>query len=102
MQHPIVPSLAAYEKKWSKTLDKHVFLGVILLIEFISVSPNICNADLSQYGQKKVKRWLEPLDKHVFLGALLLIEFICFTWHLYCKLKPVWQKKSEKVIKTPG
>ena len=95
MQHPIVPSLAAYEKKkWSKTLDKHVFLGVILLIEFIYVSPNICNADLSQYGQKKVKRWLEPLDKHVFLGALLLIEFICFTWHLYCKLKPVWQKKK--------
>ena len=44
------------KKKWSKTLDKHVFLGVILLIEFISVSPNICNADLSQYGRKKSEK----------------------------------------------
>ena len=54
MQHPIVSSLAAYgKKKWSKTLDKHIFLGAILLTEFISVSPDICIVNLSQYGQKK-------------------------------------------------
>ena len=91
------------EKKWSKTLGKHVFLGAILLTEFISVSPDICIVNLSQYGQKKKgKRWFKPLDKHVFLGALLLIEFIYVSpdictvnWSQY------GQKKSEKVIKTP-
>ena len=43
-------------KKWLKPLNKHVFFGALLLIEFISVSPDICTVNWSQYGQKESEK----------------------------------------------
>ena len=46
-------------EKVIQTLDKHVFFSALLLIEFISVSPDICTVNWSQYGQKKREKVIQ-------------------------------------------